>query len=586
MCGISGIFSQQGKVSLDEVKEMNNKIAHRGPDDDSFFYDDHVAFGHRRLSIIDLNERSNQPMKYEELTIVFNGEVYNYEAIRVELVNQGYQFSTEGDCEVVLKAYHMWGEDCVHYFKGMWSFAVYDNHNAALFCSRDRFGIKPFYYKIDNDCFYFGSEIKQLSGENCAPVMDNIIDYIVAGYVDHNELTFFEGIVQLPPSCNLTISAVRFEVNITQYFSLNGESALAGVDGVKSLLDKSISEHLIADVKVGSCLSGGLDSSYINYGVSMVQLDSIAIHCNSSDHKFSEKDKAEHVAQSLGITLEVIEPTIAEFKADLDKLFYAQEQPFGDPSVYMQYCVMKKARALGIKVMLDGQGADEVFMGYSKYLGVRLWSDFSLFKPHKFLRNFKLSMQNNNLSAIHLLALMLGTKYERFKRLGLLLKCKIPLKHGRKFVRRGARSRSGSAFQFSEIYEYPLQALLRNEDRNSMSFSIEARVPYLDHHLVGRLYHETIVNKVSGGWSKKLLREVAEGCLPNEIIYRKDKLGFNSPPSWLDNISYSEIYESKILKKLFGKDVNAHWVANLDSKIKWRLLSVAIWERVFKISTH
>jgi len=586
MCGISGIFSQQGKVSLDEVKEMNNKIAHRGPDDDSFFYNGHVAFGHRRLSIIDLNERSNQPMKYEGLIIVFNGEVYNYEAIRVKLVNQGYQFSTEGDCEVVLKAYHMWGEDCVHHFKGMWSFAVYDNHNAALFCSRDRFGIKPFYYKIDNGCFYFGSEIKQLSGENCSPVMDNIIDYIVGGYVDHNELTFFEGIFQLPPSCNLTISAARFEANITQYFKLNDESGLAGGDDVKSLLDKSISEHLIADVKVGSCLSGGLDSSYINYGVSRVQSDSIALHCNSSDHKFSEKDKAEHVAQSLGITLEVIEPTIAEFKADLDKLFYVQEQPFGDPSVYMQYCVMKKARALGIKVMLDGQGADEVFMGYSKYLGIRLWSDFSLFKPRKFFRNFKLSMQNNNLSAIRLLTLMLGTKYERFKRLGLLLKCKIPLKHGRQFVRRGAGARSGGAFQFSEIYEYPLQTLLRNEDRNSMCFSIEARVPYLDHHLVGRLYQESIVNKVSGGCSKNLLRELAEGCLPNEIIYRKDKLGFNSPPSWLDKISYSEIYESKILKKLFGKDVNAHWVANLDSKIKWRLLSVAIWERIFKISTH
>ena len=329
-----------------------------------------------------------------------------------------------------------------------------------------------------------------------------------------------------------------------------------------------------------------MDSSYINYGVSKSNTDNIAIHCNSSDHRFSEKDKAEHVAQSLGVALEVLEPTIAEFKADVDKLFYVQEQPFGDPSVYMQYCVMKKASDMGIKVMLDGQGADEVFMGYSKYLGMRLWSDFSLFKFHKFFRNFKQSMQNNNFSASHLVVLMLGTKYERLKRLGLLLKCKIPFKYWFKFIQRGATSRSSSAFQLSEIYEYPLQTLLRNEDRNSMCFSIEARVPYLDHHLVGRLYKESIDNKVSLGWSKKLLRDLAVGCLPSEIIYRKDKLGFNSPPSWLDKISYTEVCESKILEHLFGKDISIAWVTKLDPKIKWRLLSVAIWERVFKISPN
>ena len=153
MCGISGIFSREGSVSLEEVKEMNKKIAHRGPDDDSYFYDEYVAFGHRRLSIIDLDERSNQPMEYKGFVIVFNGEVYNYQAIRKKLLKLGYKFNTDGDCEVVLKAYHRWGKDCVNHFKGMWSFAVYDKENKALFCSRDRFGIKPFYYKIDNGDF-------------------------------------------------------------------------------------------------------------------------------------------------------------------------------------------------------------------------------------------------------------------------------------------------------------------------------------------------------------------------------------------------------------------------------------------------
>ena len=148
----------------------------------------------------------------------------------------------------------------------------------------------------------------------------------------------------------------------------------------------------------------------------------------------------------------------------------------------------------------------------------------------------------------------------------------------------GESSRSGSAFQFSEIYEYPLQTLLRNEDRNSMYFSIEARVPYLDHELVGKLYLESVENKVSDGWSKKLLRDLSRGCLPYDISFRKDKLGFNSPPSWLDKISYTEIYESKILKKIFGENIKPTWVDKLEPKLKWRLLSVAIWERVFKVS--
>jgi asparagine synthase (glutamine-hydrolysing) len=586
MCGISGLFSQQGHACLNEVVDMNNKIAHRGPDNNSFFHNDYIAFGHRRLSIIDLNERSNQPMEYEGLIIVFNGEVYNYKTIRTNLADAGYHFTTDGDCEVVLKAYHMWGGDCVHHFKGMWAFVIYDSNETAIFCSRDRFGIKPFYYKIDKGRFYFGSEMKQLTGETCFPVMDNVIDYIVGGYVDHNQFTFFEGVMQLPPSCNLTISTDLFEADVSRYFSLSDEIEPQDLDGIKSLLDKAIKQHLIADVKVGSCLSGGLDSSYINYGLSVAQPDSIAIHCNSSDHKYSEKDKAENVAQSLGITLKVIEPTITDFNADIDKLFYIQEQPFGDPSVYMQYCVMEKAQALGIKVMLDGQGADEVFMGYSKYLGSRLWSDFSLFSVRKFYRCFTESLQNNDLSGIHLLSFMFGTKFEKFKRLGLLIKSAIPLKHWFEFIGRGEGSRSSRAFQLSEIYEYPLQTLLRNEDRNSMWFSIEARVPYLDHHLVQALYQKPTRNKVSNGWSKNLLRIIAVGCLPRAIVYRKDKLGFNSPPSWLDEISYSEIYESNILKKIFGNDLTAAWIATLDSKLKWRLLSVAIWERIFKITVR
>jgi asparagine synthase (glutamine-hydrolysing) len=584
MCGISGVFSKEGRVCLSEVREMNDKIAHRGPDDASYYQKDHIALGHRRLSIIDLDERSNQPQEFDNLAIVFNGEIYNYQSVRAKLIDEGYEFITDGDCEVVLKAYHRWGKECVDQFKGMWAFAIYDTNKASLFCSRDRFGIKPFYYKLQEGRFCFGSEIKQLAKDGCKAVMENVLDFIIGGYVDHNNLTFFEGIVQLPPGSNLEIDLVKFEARVSQYFRLSDVAEEDRADDVKSLLDKSINEHLVSDVKLGSCLSGGLDSSYINYGLSRAQPNAIAIHSDSTDRQFSEKDKAECVAEYLGISLEVTEPKISEFKEDVDELFYAQEQPFGDPSVYMQFRVMKKAQSLGIKVMLDGQGADEVFMGYSKYLGVRLWSDFSLLKFHKFVRFFRECLQNNTLSSVDLVFLMVGTKFEKIRRIGLLKKSKVGLRYWYSFISRAEGAKSSREFQLSEIYQYPLQTLLRNEDRNSMWFSIEARVPYLDHELVQAVYQQPTKSKVSSGWSKSLLRTAAVGCLPQEIVYRTDKLGFNSPPSWLDDISYSEIFASKILHELFGRRLTWSWVGSLAPKMKWRLLSVAIWERVFKIS--
>ncbi len=584
MCGISGIFSSRPDVSLDAVRVMNNKIAHRGPDHDAFFLDDYLAVGHRRLAIIDLDERSNQPMVYEDLVIVFNGEIYNFKAIRALLVKEGYWFDSQGDCEVVIKAYHQWGEECVQYFKGMWSFCIFDKKKKSLFCSRDRFGIKPFYYKLVDQCFYFGSELKQLCGSDSRPKFDNIIDFIAGGYVDHNESTFFEGILQLPPSSNLRINVSGFEPQIIPYFTLDQNSAGNTLHDVKTLFEEAVDEHLIADVSLGSCLSGGLDSSFINYRVASVRPDSVAIHCNSSDEDYSERDKADCVARSLGVTLYVVEPTFSEFEEDLDELFYVQEQPFGDPSVYMQYRVMKKASSLGIKVMLDGQGADEVFMGYSKYLGMRLWNDFSFLTLGKFFKSFKAAISNSDLTTMQLTVLMLGTKYEKLKRLGLLLKCKLPLSYWSGFISRGVGGRTSEAFQASELYEYPLQTLLRNEDRNSMFFSIEARVPYLDHLLVGKLHSEGIVKCVSAGWSKFLLRDAASDHLPHEIVYRRDKLGFNSPPSWLGNLSYSEIAKSKILRTIFGKSVNENRLSRMDPKLKWRLLSVAIWERVFNVT--
>ena len=400
MCGISGIVSPSAEIDIERLKKMNKVIAHRGPDNNSFFINKHVALGHRRLSIIDLNSRSNQPMKFKNLNIVFNGEIYNYKIIREKLKNKGYIFETEGDCEVVIKAYDFWGEECTEMLNGMWAFIIFDENKENLFCSRDRFGIKPFYYKFEEDNLYFGSEIKQLLGENCEPEMKNIVDYIFASYVDHNELTFFKDVFQLLPSHNMSIQLNNndFDIKIYQYFYLDKLNKDLSHENINQLLDKSIKDHLVSDVKVGSCLSGGLDSSYVN-NIMSKNLDNItAIHCNSTDLEFSEVDKATKVANSLNLNLEIVEPRFEDFKKDIDRLFYIQEQPFGDPSVYMQYKVMEKANDLGIKVMVDGQGADEVFMGYSKYLGSKIAEDIISLKWFSAIKFLRQSMKRNNLS--------------------------------------------------------------------------------------------------------------------------------------------------------------------------------------------
>ncbi len=583
MCGISGMFAPNGDASLNKVKKMNEKIAHRGPDDSSYYRNEFIAFGHRRLSIIDLDKRSNQPMTYKDIIITFNGEIYNYKKVRKILIKEGYKFSTDGDCEVILKGYHKWGANCVKYFKGMWAFAIYDQKKDILFCSRDRFGIKPFYYTVQNSKFYFGSEIKQLCGSNPRPVLDNILDFIIAGYVDHNERTFFKGVLQLLPGNNLIIQKDEFKITEISYFNLNDDSDSKESRNITELLNESISEHLISDVKVGSCLSGGLDSSYLNSKISETLPSISAIHANSTDKNSSEKKQAEQVAKHLNINLEVTEPTLSEFMSEIETLFYVQEHPFGDPSIYMQYRVMKKAKSLGIKVMLDGQGADEVFMGYPKYLGLRLWKDLLSLRINSFFNLFLKTMKNNSMSLFQFISFFIGTRYERIKHIVYLIQSKMLLKYWFDFIMRAKGYKSSKAFQFYEIYQYPLQTLLRNEDRNSMWFSIEARVPYLDHKLVSALYNLSIDQKVTDGWTKHPLRIAAKNKIPKEIIYRRDKLGFNSPPSWLNKISYSEIFQSKILNNIFGSSLTKNYVNKLNEKMKWRLLSVAIWEKVFNV---
>ena len=273
MCGISGIIDKVNhKIDSNILKDMNDKITHRGPDDEGFYFGDNFAFGHRRLSILDLSQDGHQPMHFNDrYTIIYNGEVYNYLELRKELKKEGYSFQSSSDTEVILASYDKWGEECVNKFNGMWSFAIYDKTKNTIFCSRDRFGIKPFYYTEINKKFIFGSEIKQLLEFRPKNIVNKsiLIDYIVTRFEDYNNDTFFEGIKRLPQSHNLIYDLNNHSYEIKKYYQISFNDDIENytldesVKRYKSELERAVEYRLRSDVKVGTCLSGGLDSSSV-----------------------------------------------------------------------------------------------------------------------------------------------------------------------------------------------------------------------------------------------------------------------------------------------------------------------------------
>ncbi len=357
MCGISGIINKNSlKVEQNEIQKINDLISHRGPDDEGFYFGKNFAFGHRRLSILDLSSDGHQPMYYlDRYVITYNGEVYNYLEIKDELMKDGYIFKSHTDTEVILASYDKWGEECVNKFNGMWAFAIYDKEKEIIFCSRDRFGVKPFYYTQVKDKFVFGSEIKQLIefyGDRYVN-KDILLDYLVIGLEEHTNKTFFENIYKLEQSHNLIYDLKTNDFEIKRYYDIEFKDKLNRLDEKDSInflsekLEDSINLRLRSDVKVGTCLSGGLDSSSIASIASKKYFEKtnekfIAIHAKSIEDKTDESFYAKEVAQFCNLDIEIVEPKLEEITKYIDEVIYTQEEPFGSPSIFMQYFVMKK----------------------------------------------------------------------------------------------------------------------------------------------------------------------------------------------------------------------------------------------------
>ena len=599
MCGISGIINKNNK-SVEEllILHMTNIIAHRGPDSSGSYLYKNIAFGHRRLSILDLSSSGHQPMKYlDDLVITYNGEIYNFIEIREELIQKGYIFDSNSDTEVILKAYHCWGKTCVNYFNGMWSFSILDIKQKIVFCSRDRFGVKPFYYIENNDLFSFGSEISQL-----LPFLPNRIlnkkvalDYLISGIEECSNETFFKDIYLLKGGHNLVFDLQTNSYEIERYYNLKlSDQKNTSVDDYIQELKRSITLRLRSDVKVGTCLSGGIDSSTISSFASKLYQNSnekfMAIHAKSSEYKTDESEFAKIVSKIANINLNFVEPSYSDFKSNILSIIKIQQEPFGSLSIIMQYFVFKKAKELGCIVMLDGQGGDETLLGYERYYP-------AIVKSKKGIAKLKALLQSSKNSRLSLLDTI---KYQyyfsnyklRLKRLKFknsFYKSEILNEYESEELRIISESYNDiSILQKNEIESSQLPHLLKYEDRNSMANSIESRLPFLDYKLVELSLNTNNSLKIKDGWTKFILRKAAETILPKEIVWRKTKLGFNAPEkTWtkeFENEMIKEIEQSEILnnfihfKKLYFK--------NLDLRTKWRLYNFSAWEKEFKVKLN
>lgn len=608
MCGIAGLVSDSFVPNRsDLVQAMLDRVTHRGPDGQGVFADGSVVLGHRRLSIVDLSEAGAQPMAgcNGDLILTYNGEIYNHIELRNELGQLGHQFRSRSDTEVILAAYEQWGEHCVDRFNGMWAFAIWDKRTRRLFCSRDRFGVKPFYYVRSAGSFAFGSEIKQLLPFRPEPKAreDLVLDFILTGASDHTDSTFFDGIERLPAGHNLVLDVNTGSARLVRYYRVERTSDFErlspdeAVQAYGSLLEDAVRLRLRSDVPVGTCLSGGLDSSAVAALAAPIYRAQSgnpfsAITAVSEQADNSEEGYAGAVANSVGLNWLRVRPDRDSFAASLDAVVRTQEEPFGSTSISMQYAVMQQARASGIPVLLDGQGGDETLLGYPKYLAAYLSAQRRAGGFGAMVSALRSAGKNNAAwSPTRALMYAVGGRQaslryryyiwqHRYLRAGLALP-----EHLRAF---SAACSDDFELQRLEIERTNLPVLLRYEDKNSMAHSVETRLPFLDYRLVGMALSLPGNLKIRDGWSKWVLRRAVEQRLPHDIVWRKNKLGFEAPERvWHQHMAAqmrSDVLRSPLISALARPSRLAATYDKLPLRAQWRLFSVARWADTFGVS--
>ena len=615
MCGIAGIISpNRSVINYAVLKKMADSLVHRGPDGEGHWINkDHSAgFAHRRLSIIDLSAEAAQPMHYmQQYSIVYNGEIYNYLELKKELKKSGYHFNTSSDTEVILAAYDCYKKNCLQFFDGMFSFAIWDEKEQTLFAARDRFGEKPFYYYYEKDLFAFASEMKALWASGIEKTVENkmILNYISLGYVQNpanKSQTFYKYIFSLPPAHFLSFDVKSNHLLIEKYWDIdkqaqekiNEEEAM---DILENLFTTSVSRRLRSDVPVGASLSGGLDSSSIVYYIQkLLAGNSEKLKTFSAIFPGFEKDERKYihqVASAFNLESHTTIPSALSLLTDFEKLCYHQEEPFPSSSIYAQYKVFELAKTQNIKVLLDGQGADETLAGYHKYIHWYLQEMVSRNKFSGATKEKHLLHKNNisfNWGVKNFLAAFLPShasialeknEYNKIIHNTDITPHLMSYLKGREWegIHKPVVTKLNDILYFNTM-ENGLEELLRYSDRNAMAHGREVRLPFLYHELVQFIFSLPSKYKIHNGFTKSILRKLMDDKLPHNIVWRTDKIGYEPPQKqWMENTDMKDyLYEAKsklvkedILKpQVLAKKSKSHHAHDADN-FDWRYLCVA-----------
>ena len=609
MCGIAGMVD--GRSTTDEktglIERMLKSINHRGPEASSFFIENQICLGHNRLKIIDLSEEANQPFHYDELVIVFNGEIYNYIELKETLKQAGHTFRTSSDTEVLCAAYMEWGENCVDRFIGMWSLALWDKRTQKLFCSRDRFGIKPFYYYQIGEGMWFASEIKALKlipGFNFELNTAQLNRGLAFGWVENQEQTVYKHLKTLPAAHNLVWQ--NNQIKISQYWDIDLNKIKKSnyswdekKEIFRSLFLDSVKLHSRSDVANGICLSGGLDSSAIASAFCTLypetKIKSFTIYFEGAG-KVDERPFVKEVVKKYPNVLPYYYEPKANDVADIwHDAAYQSDMPIWGSSHLAGFFVMRLAKQNGVTVVNDGQGADE-------YLGGYLHSIYRILGSHISKGNFgqALGLLNGVASREHFSTakkldfltkgvasafgdedMMLGLEYGKYK--SLLqdeMSIHVEKKPGSKL----------DNFLYHLIFNTTLQPILYFEDRKSMQYSIESRVPFLNHQLIEFAFSLTDEDRISPrAETKYILRESVKDILPEAVYARKDKKGFvtpgeiewlNGPLKFLMDIDYKKM--GWINEQVARKTIEDYKKGNTkNAALVWRLACMDYWLKNF-----
>lgn len=623
MCGFVGIINKNGNTVNPEIlRDMADTIHHRGPDEEGIFIDNQCGFYHKRLSIIDL-KTGQQPMTFQDYTIVFNGEIYNYIELRDELVKMGHQFITTSDTEVILHSYQEFGDDFVCRLNGMFAFIIYDNSQRRIYIARDHFGIKPLYWYQDKNLILFGSEIKAILKHpeiKAVPEINHLYEYLTFQFII-GDGTMFQNIYKVQSGHYVTIDIDSWKLNSVNYWYPNFETDLFHTEAyyvseLSKILDNTIMQQMRSDVTVGTYLSGGMDSSLVTIMSSLFSEKPLKSFSGAFHEgpEFNELEFARIAAQRAKSEIHEIYPKEQEFIDVLPKLIYHLDEPVAGPGLFPQYIVSKYA-SNHVKVILGGQGGDEMFGGYARYLVAYLEQAIkgSIFESNEEAEHIvTLRSILPNLPSLKQYLPMLKSFWKedafepmdrRYYNLLNRMGSTKNFLHSDFFNSRNENeifSKFATQFNQPETKSYfnkmtqfdltgSLPALLQVEDRVSMSVSIESRVPLLDRRIIDLISRMPASMKFKGGELKYLLKKTVKDVLPPEILNRKDKMGFPVPLHiWSKNKARDFILDTFISQKSKERNIlDTTYIEKLInseqpfSRGLWGLLSLELWFNQF-----